>query len=269
MRFSVLASGSSGNSTYVETDDARLLIDVGVSLKQIQQALEEIAVAGETLDAILVTHEHVDHIKGLGAVARKFKLPIYATEETWGALDQMEKKIGALDPGQRKILDKSKSTHFQTLKVEPFEISHDCADPVGFCFYEGETKLALATDLGYVSQRIMNTIQDADAYILETNHDPEMVRVGPYPWHLKRRVLGDKGHLSNEAAAEALLEVMTTSTRHVFLAHQSHQNNMPELADLTVRGRLRKNGVRVGEEIELYQTYRDKPTRLMKIKRGE
>lgn len=264
MRFSVLASGSSGNSTYVETPDAKLLIDAGVSLKQIQAALDEIAVSGETLDAILVTHEHVDHIKGLGAVARKWKLPVYATESTWLALD---KQIGTIDPKQRCVLDKYRRTAFGTMEVEPFEISHDCVDPVGFCFYEKETKLALATDLGYVSQRIMDTIQDADAYIIETNHDPEMVRVGPYPWHLKRRVLGDKGHLSNEVAADTLLEIMTKATQHIFMAHQSHQNNFPELADITVRGRLQQNGVKVGEDVELYQTYRNKPTPLISIQR--
>ncbi|MDB5083684.1 MAG: metallohydrolase [Bacilli bacterium] len=265
MRFSVLASGSSGNSTYVETDDAKILIDAGVTLKQITAAFEEIAVSAGALDAILITHEHSDHIRGLGAVARKWKTPIYATELTWL---ELEKQIGEILPEQRRYLDKEAGIQFGSLQVKPFEISHDCTDPVGFCFYEGSTKLTLATDLGYVSQRIMDTIQDSDAYILETNHDPEMVRVGRYPWHLKRRVLGDKGHLSNETAADALLEVMTKYTKHVYMAHQSKENNFPELAELTLNGKLKNSGIHVGEDIALNQTYRSRPTPLQNIQRG-
>jgi phosphoribosyl 1,2-cyclic phosphodiesterase len=264
MKFSVLASGSTGNCTYIGADGVNLLIDAGVSGKQIQAALEEIAVSGESIDAILVTHEHSDHIKGVGVMARRFQIPVYATEGTWRELDKVVEGIPESD---RHVIKAGDKLEFGELTIEPFTISHDCNEPVGFNIYEGETKLTHVTDLGYVSERVKETIAGADAYIFESNHDVEMLRVGPHPWNVKRRILSDKGHLSNEAAGEALSEVISGDTQDVYLAHLSPDNNVPELAELTVQTILQGAGIQVGEDVQLHQTYRKKPTPIRSLTR--
>ncbi|MGZ4031990.1 MAG: MBL fold metallo-hydrolase [Tumebacillaceae bacterium] len=264
MRFSVLCSGSTGNSIYVETDEAKVLIDAGVSGKQILAGLEEVGASAE-LDALLVTHEHSDHVRSVGVMARKVKgVGVYATQGTW---EGMEKYVGEIGGPQRNVFRVGESLSFGDLKIEPFAISHDAREPVGFCFYQGDTKLALATDLGYVSDRVKEAIEGADAFIFEANHDVEMLRMGPHPWSVKKRILGDKGHLSNEASGDALIEVLSGNSQDVYLAHLSPDNNMPEIAEITVRGILQQNGITVGQEVVLHDTYRDKPTPLKSIKR--
>ncbi|MFD2170565.1 MBL fold metallo-hydrolase [Tumebacillus lipolyticus] len=265
MRFSVLCSGSSGNSIYVETDQTKILIDAGVSGKQITSSLKEIGVDVSELDALLVTHEHSDHVRGVGVMARKCKgLDVYATAGTWRG---MQKHVGDIAEERQHVFAVEDALNFADLHIEPFPVSHDALDPVGFCFYQGETKLALATDLGYASDRVKRAIQGADALIFEANHDPEMLRMGPYPWSVKQRILGDKGHLSNESAGDVLSEVLSGDSKDVYLAHLSPDNNMPEIAEITVRGVLTQNGYQVGKEVVLHDTYRDKPTALKTIKR--
>lgn len=272
LRFSVLASGSTGNAIYVETEKTRFLIDAGVAGKQIEAAMNEIAVSLADLDAILVTHEHSDHIKGVGVVARKIiserkreqdrygklEVPIYATEGSWHDLHGLMKDY---PESYRKVIRTGDKLEFADLVVESFPLSHDAREPVGYVFHHGNSKLTLATDLGYMSSRVKDTIADSDAYILESNHDVNMLRVGPYPWHLKQRILGDKGHLSNEAAGEALLDILSERTRDVYLAHLSQENNLPELAQLTVEGILDEGGKRMN----LHRTYPNKPTPLHQI----
>jgi phosphoribosyl 1,2-cyclic phosphodiesterase len=272
LRFSVLASGSTGNAIYVETEKTRLLIDAGVAGKQIEAAMNEIAVSLTDLDAILVTHEHSDHIKGVGVVARKIvserkkerdlygqlEVPIYATEGSWHDLQGLMKEYAE---SCRRVIRTGDKLEFADLIVESFPLSHDAREPVGYVFHHGSSKLTLATDLGYMSSRVKDTIADSDAYILESNHDVNMLRIGPYPWHLKQRILGDKGHLSNEAAGEALLDILSERTRDVYLAHLSQENNLPELAQLTVEGILDGGGKRMN----LHRTYPNKPTPLHEI----
>jgi phosphoribosyl 1,2-cyclic phosphodiesterase len=264
IRFSVLCSGSTGNSIFVETDDAKVLIDAGVSGKQIAAALDEVGVSASDLDALLVTHEHSDHVRSVGVMARKYNLPVYTTAGTW---EGMEKYVGEIAPELQHTFTAEDSLSFGSLKIEPFPISHDAREPVGFNFYAGETKLSLATDLGYVPDRVKRAIGGADAYIFESNHDVEMLRVGPHPWNVKKRILGDKGHLSNEMAGDALTEVLSGDSKDVYLAHLSPDNNMPEIAEITVRGILTQNGFNVGSDVVLHETYRDKPTALKTIKR--
>ncbi|HEU4962469.1 MAG TPA: MBL fold metallo-hydrolase [Bacilli bacterium] len=265
MRFSVLCSGSTGNAIYVEAEGAKVLIDAGVSGKQITNSLAEVGVDAKELDALLVTHEHSDHVRGVGVMARKYNLPVYATPGTWAG---MGKYVGDIAPEQQyEFTMGDGALEFAGLKIEPFRISHDANDPVGFTFFHDDTKLALATDLGYVSEHVKQAIEDADALIFESNHDVEMLRMGPHPWNVKKRILGDKGHLSNEMAGDALTEVLTGNSKDVYLAHLSPDNNMPEIAEITVRGILNQNGIRVGEDVILHETYRDKPTPLKSIKR--
>jgi phosphoribosyl 1,2-cyclic phosphodiesterase len=254
----VLASGSTGNAMVVKNGEATLMIDAGLSAKKLEQLLESRSLDANKIDALLVTHEHSDHIRGLGPFARKYKLPIYANAKTWEA---MEPHIGALEDHQRNVFETGSILDFGLLKVESYAVSHDAAEPVGFCFYHEDQKLSLATDLGYVSPNVREKIADSDVLILEANHDIEMLRVGRYPWNIKRRILGDSGHLSNAAAGEALCTLVTERTKRVYLAHLSKDHNLLDLARLTVNNLLEENGLyRKNPRLKLMDTYDDRPT---------
>lgn len=251
MRFSVLASGSTGNALYVETNKQRLLIDAGLSGKKIDELFNQIDRDPKQLDGILVTHEHSDHIKGVGIYARKYKLPIYANEKTWKA---MEDQLGTIPTEQKFTFATGEVKTFGDIEIESFGVSHDAAEPMFFCFYHEGKKLVHATDMGYVSEAIKGTIRGANAYIFETNHDLNMLRLGKYPWNVKRRILSDVGHVSNEDAALALSEVITDETKRIYLAHLSLDNNMKDLARLSVSQVLEERGLPPGEQFQLYDT---------------
>lgn len=258
LRFTVLASGSTGNATVVSTDAATVLVDVGLSGKKVETLMELRGVSGSDLDAIFVTHEHSDHIKGLGAFARKYEVPVYANEKTWAA---MAKQVGELPDEQRRVLAADSEMEIADLRIESYAISHDAAEPVGYCFQADGVKLGLATDMGYMSDKVMRKLLGADVLVLESNHDIEMLRMGRYPWNIKRRILGDTGHLSNEAAGEALCRLLNGTTRRVYLAHLSLQHNLMDLAKLTVNTVLEDNGFFYHQhEFALRDTYPDMPT---------
>ncbi|QOR84298.1 MBL fold metallo-hydrolase [Geobacillus stearothermophilus] len=251
MRFSVLASGSTGNAFYVETDRQRLLVDAGLSGKQLEELFAEIGRHPKQLDALLVTHEHSDHIKGLGVLARKYRLPVYANEKTWRA---MEQTVGDIPAEQKFVFPLGAVRTFGDVDVESFGVSHDAAEPMFYVFhYEGK-KLALLTDTGYVSERIKKTIENADVFVFESNHDVGMLRMGRYPWSVKRRILSDVGHISNEEAGLALADVIGDRTKQIYLAHLSQDNNMKELARMTVAQMLEQRGLAVGAHFRLYDT---------------
>ncbi len=263
LRFTILASGSTGNAMVVGNDEVQLLVDAGLSAKKTEQLMNEREVCASGLQGILITHEHADHIKGVGALARKYDLPVYANEKTW---EQLDKQLGEIAEENKKVMETGEMLDFGTLKVESFAVSHDAAEPVGFCFYEGDRKLALATDLGYVSSKVKEKIADADVLILEANHDVEMLRMGSYPWNVKRRILSDLGHLSNESAGEALAELLSGRTKRVYLAHLSRDHNLMDLAKLTVNNILEDNGISMGEgDVRLMDTYYDRPTKWDRI----
>ncbi|WP_042358072.1 MBL fold metallo-hydrolase [Geomicrobium sp. JCM 19055] len=263
MRFSVLASGSTGNAMYVESERTKLLIDAGLSGKKMEELFQTIGRSLSEVDAILVSHEHSDHIKGVGIVARKYNIPIYANEKTWKA---METSIGPVQTDQRFHLETGSNLSFQDLTVETFGVSHDAADPMFFVFHENNRKLALATDMGYVSDRIKGTLKEANALVFESNHDINMLRMGRYPWNVKRRILGDMGHVSNEDAALALADIITDKTRHIYLAHLSLDNNMKELAKMTAEQVLLEEGVTCGTGgVLLHDTDPYHPTSLQTV----
>lgn len=251
MQFSVLASGSTGNAFYIETEHHRLLVDAGLSGKQLEQLFAQIDRDLRELTAILVTHEHSDHIKGLGVIARKYQLPIYANEKTWKA---MEGLIGDIPTEQKFIFSLGTVRSFGDLEVESFGVSHDAAEPMFFVFHHEGKKLALITDTGYVSDRMKGIIKNADVFIFESNHDVEMLRMGRYPWNVKRRILSDVGHVSNEEAGLALADVIGDRTKRIYLAHLSQDNNIKELARMTVAQTLENRGLAVGEQFALYDT---------------
>lgn len=261
LRFSVLASGSSGNAFYIESNQARLLVDVGLSGKQMDKLFQEAKVDPRKIDGILVTHEHSDHIKGLGILARKYNLPIYANDKTWS---KMEKSIGKITLDQRFHFEANKVQTFGDIDVESFSVSHDAADPMFFAFHHGNEKVALVTDLGYVSDKIKDTIKDANAYVFEANHDINMLQMGHYPWSVKRRILGDYGHVSNEDSGLALSEVISDRTERIYLAHLSKDNNMKELARMSVDQVLKQRGI----DIELCDTDPGKATSLYEINKS-
>lgn len=256
--FTVLSSGSTGNATVVRGGGKTLMIDAGLSAKKIDELMAMREIGGADLDGILVTHEHSDHIKGLGAIARKYDLPIYANGNTWRAI---EKGIGNIPEYNRHVLETGEHRDFGDMRVESFAISHDAAEPVGYNFYEGSRKLSVATDLGYVSEKVMTAIADADVLVLEANHDIEMLRMGRYPWNTKRRILGDLGHLSNDAAGAALSEMMSGRLKRTYLAHLSLDHNMIDLARMSVRAAMEDRGCFYKDsEFKLCDTYCDRPT---------
>ncbi len=251
LRFSVLASGSTGNAFYIESGEEKILVDAGLSGKKMEGLLHQVGVDPHSLSRILVTHEHSDHIKGLGIMARRFNLPIYANDKTWNA---MEGKVGKLSTDQKFHFSMEETKTFGGLDVESFAVSHDAAEPMFYTFHQDGKKIALVTDLGYVSERIKKTIEGADAYIFESNHDVSMLRMGRYPWNVKRRILGDSGHVSNEDCALALTDVITDQTKRIYLAHLSMDNNMKDLAHMSVKNVLEERGFDLDNRLRLHDT---------------
>jgi len=249
LRCCVLASGSSGNAVYVDCGETRVLVDAGVGPRRVAKALAEAGLQVDQVDAILVTHEHSDHVKGLRTVAKQLNAPIYTTAGTWSAIAGMWSESETVVA--RRV---TAGTPFSlgSLVIEPFALPHDANEPTGFCFYAGRTKLAIATDLGYVNDRIREAVAGAAVLVLETNHDVELLRAGSYPWHLKRRILGDRGHLSNEAGAQMLVDVLDEQVQTVCLAHLSQDNNRPELARRAVDTMLGEVSSAIRERLSVH-----------------
>ncbi|MBC1605943.1 MBL fold metallo-hydrolase [Listeria rocourtiae] len=262
LRFSILASGSSGNATLVETADQTILVDCGLSGKKIEHLFSEVGRSMSDVDAILVTHEHVDHIKGLGVLARRYEVPVYANAKTWAA---METSIGEINIAQKFQFDMETVKSFGSLQVESFGVSHDAAEPMFYIFHSGKKKFVMITDTGYVSDRMKGHIANADAYLFESNHDVEMLRMGRYPWNVKRRILGDEGHVSNEDSGIAMSEVIGDATKRIYLGHLSKDNNMKDLARMAVAQTLAGEGIIVGEQVELFDTDPEIPTSIFTV----
>ena len=262
MQFSVLASGSSGNALFLENGEQSFLVDAGLSCKQMVKLIEQIDRDPNKINGIFVTHEHSDHIKGIGVMARKYKLPIYANEKTWRA---MEHSIGDVPIDQKFTFDMETVKTFGNLEVESFGVSHDAAEPMFYIFRSGGKKLVIITDTGYVSDRMKKLIADADVYIFESNHDVQMLQMSRYPWSVKQRILSDVGHVSNEDEAFAMGEVIGNNTSQIYLAHLSRDNNMKDLARMSVQQTLEMQGIQIGTKVELYDTDPSIPTKLRAV----
>ncbi|MDQ0158360.1 MBL fold metallo-hydrolase [Alkalibacillus salilacus] len=262
LEFSVLASGSSGNAFFIGTDQTKWLVDAGLSGKKIETLLDEVEVNPHDLDGVLVTHEHSDHIKGLGIMARRYNLPIYANEKTW---DAMNSSIGKVSQEQKFEFDMETVRTFADLDVESFGVSHDAADPMFYVFHHEGKKVALLTDTGYVSERMKKTVENADAILFETNHDVGMLQMGRYPWNVKRRILSDLGHVSNDDAAWAMMDVIGNRTKQIFLGHLSQDNNMVDLAQMSVSQTLTQYDYPIGDGLDLVPTSPIKPTSLIRL----
>lgn len=226
MQVSVLASGSKGNSTYIEMDGTRLLVDAGISARRIKQSLAGLDVDIRSLDGIFITHEHRDHIKGLTTLSKQYHLPIFTRPETFRAMYCVD----TIAEGCFQAM--GEQVQLGRLSVQAFNISHDAANPVGYRV-QGSQTCTVATDLGFVTSNVQAALEGSDVLVLEANHDPELLKQGPYPWPLKQRILSNRGHLSNRDAAWALAR-MQRHPKAVFLAHLSEENNCPDVARETV-----------------------------------
>lgn len=263
--FCTLASGSSGNCHLLVSGGESLLIDAGLSGKQIQQRMTDINADPAALTGILISHEHGDHIQGAGILSRRFNIPIFANEGTWTA---MEHKVGKIDPKHQRIFDSTKPFAIGALGVTPYQLSHDAADPVGFVLETGKLKIGIATDLGCLPADFQDLMRHADLVVMESNHDVNMLQVGKYPYPLKRRILSDQGHLSNESAANAIVQLVKHNVKSVLLAHLSRENNFPELAMSTVTGVLSENGIIPGRDMNLQLSVRERVSCLYQFAAG-
>ncbi len=234
MRLCSIASGSSGNCIYVGSGQTHLLIDTGISKKRIEESLAELGVSGDELDGILVTHEHIDHIQGLGVFSRKYQVPIYATKGTICGICDC-KTLGKMPDGLYHEVKADEKFVIGDIEIMPFVISHDANEPTGFRLESEERSVAVATDLGCYDDYIIEHLKGLDAIVLEANHDVHMLEVGPYPYALKQRVLGARGHLSNELTGRLLCKILYDKLKYIVLGHLSKDNNYAELAIETVK----------------------------------
>ncbi len=234
---SVLASGSKGNCVVVRSEKAKILIDAGLSGIKIWTAMDEIGLTKDKIKALFITHDHSDHIKGAGIVARKLNIPLYMTEETFA---RAKKKLGKID-NHIHHFEVGESIHIDDLIIESFPSSHDAVDSCNFVVRQNANdlaKLAVCTDLGYSTRVTLNRIAGATTLILESNHDEIMLLNGPYPWELKQRVRSNKGHLSNKQAVGVINSILHKDLKNIILAHLSEENNTPILAEKTSRDYL-------------------------------
>ena len=240
MKFCSLYSGSSGNSIFIASDNTRVLIDAGLAGKKIDEALKHIGEEASSIDGIFITHEHIDHIKGVGVLSRKYDIPIYANDNTWAV---MEKNIG---------------------KIKEHNIPHDAIAPVGYTVSSGGKNASVVTDFGVFTEEIRDNIIDSDIILLESNHDINMLRMGPYPYNLKLRVLGENGHLSNEDCGNAIVSLIKSDKKkQIMLGHLSGTNNHPDLAYQTVVDVLSANGIRPGDDVTLQLASRHNPSEII------
>ena len=238
VHLTILGSGSSGNCAYLETDEVRILIDAGFTLRQIRQRLATIGRAPENLTGVLVTHEHNDHVEGLAGLAKKLKIPVYCNRPTQDALErQLQSKFIC------RLFTTGDSFELGDLVVQTFTVPHDAHDPVGFLVQTPDGNVGILTDLGHATRLVLERVRRANVLLLEANHDVKLLQDCPHrPWSLKQRILSRHGHLSNEAAAEAAEQIVSADLRHLYLGHLSRECNRSELAYDAVNARLHKIG---------------------------
>ena len=257
MRLCSIASGSSGNCIYVGSDQTHLLVDTGISKKKIDAGLKELDIKGDELKGILITHEHSDHIQGLGVFSLKYEIPIYATPGTIAGIRSYG-PLGKMPEGLLNPIHTDESFTLGDITIDPFRISHDANEPSGYRMNCGGKSVAVATDLGIYDEYTVEKLQNLDAVLLEANHDIHMLEVGSYPYYLKRRVMGDKGHLSNELSGRLLCDILHDNLKHIVLGHLSKENNYAKLAYETVKLEvtLGDNDYR-GEDLDMAVANRD------------
>ena len=260
--FCSLYSGSSGNSLFIQSDNTNILVDAGESARKIENALSSINVDAKNIDAILITHEHIDHVKSIGTLAKKYNIPVYATKETWNAMPDQAAKI---DSSLQKTYIPSEKFKIGNLVIHPFSISHDAANPCGFTISNNDKQMSIATDLGYVTKEVSDALEKSSFILLESNYDPEILKFSRYPYPLKKRISGEYGHLSNGDAAKLVVQLAKNNLKAVMLGHLSKENNFPELAYKTVADELIKSQIDASS-ISLSVANRNAPSKIIEIK---
>lgn len=230
-KFCSLFSGSSGNCLLIQSSETKILIDAGESAKKIIEALSSLNIDITEISAIFVTHEHSDHVKGLGTLSKKYDIPVYATEETWSAMPEQMKKINLMNIKKFMIGD---TIEIRDLKISPFSIPHDAVNPCGFNVYNNSNKISIATDIGEITKDVFDSLKHSKFILLESNYDPNILKCSSYPYSLKQRILGPTGHLSNQLAGKLISNLTHYGLTQAMLGHLSKENNFPELAYKTV-----------------------------------
>ena len=266
MRLCSIASGSSGNCVYVGSDTTHLLIDVGISGKRTEAGLKELGLKMSDIDGIFITHEHADHISGLGVLSRKYGVPIYATQGTIEGIRNTA-SVGEIDVGLFQIIKPDEKCIVKDLSLYPMHTSHDAADPVAYRISHGSQKIGIITDLGCYTDYTVECLKDLDVLYLEANHDVHMLQVGPYPYYLKQRILGERGHLSNESAGKLLSRLLHDKLQAIVLGHLSKENNLPELAYESVRVEVTMSDTKYdGNDFPLYVAKRSEVSDIITVR---
>lgn len=263
MRMMSIASGSSGNCIYVGSDNTHILIDDGISRKRVLAGLAEAQLDITDISAIFVTHEHSDHIDGLGVLLRKTPIPVYASEGTIEGIKSYSKMKG-VDHSLFNVIEPDTDTEINDLVVHSFNVYHDAKQPFAYTISNNGSRAGVITDLGHYDDYIVNNLQGINSLLIESNHDIKMLEAGKYPYHLKRRILGDRGHLSNEASGRLLNCLLNDDMKHILLGHLSHENNYEELAFETVRleVNLGENQYKA-DDFDIKVAKRDRPSELV------
>ena len=241
MKISVLASGSKGNSSYIETKKSKILVDIGMTCLYIETKLKKINVNPSELDGIILTHTHVDHINGLKVFIKKYNTKVYLSEKMLKDIKEI------FDIQNYQIIDDD--FNIKDLNIEIFKTSHDSSDSNGYIFNEADKSIVYITDTGYLNRKYREKLANKNIYIIESNHDIKMLQDGKYPYHLKQRILSDTGHLSNEMASKYLVQYIGNNTKKIVLIHLSHENNNPEIALKTLENKLLENNIKFNDII--------------------
>ncbi len=251
LKFATIASSSSGNCTYIGTDSTNILIDAGLSGKKTEECLKALELSAQDIDAIFVTHEHIDHCDGIGVLSRRYNIPVYATEGTW---ENMPSKVRAEDmrDSLKRAVYPNETVIFNDIVIKPFSIPHDAAQPVGYSIITDREKITVATDMGHISSEVRENIKGSSVLLLESNHDVDMLKNGSYPYNTKQRILSDTGHLSNKGAGEFLKAYADSRLKYVFLGHLSRENNTPKVAFETVRDIICESGIELGGDFDMW-----------------
>ena len=266
LRFLSLGSGSSGNCYLLYTDSDALLIDIGVGTRMLKRRLREYGLSMDRVTAVLVTHDHADHVKSVGTVSKDYLLPVYTTREVHAGIDRNYCVRHKIAPDRMRLVEREMCFEVGSFKVTPFSVPHDSADNVGYRIEAEGVVFSVMTDVGHVTQRMKEVIGGTDYLVIEANYDEEMLTAGPYPEHLKTRIAGPLGHMSNRVCGVAIAENATERLRHVWLCHLSEENNDPELAFKVVSERLKRSGRVVGTDINLTVLRRTKTTGVFELK---
>lgn len=261
LNFCSLYSGSSGNCLFIETNSTKILVDCGTSLKKITEGLKNIDRKIEDIDAIIVTHEHSDHVQSLGNASKSFNIPVYTNFETLEAMPKQKEKISIEN---QKLFEIGNEFNIGDLAIYPFSIPHDAANPCGFNIFNNKSKLTVATDLGHMDNTLINNMKGSSFILLESNYDPEILKCSKYPYILKQRISGPQGHLSNSTAGKTISALIKSDLKEVMLGHLSKENNFPELAYQTVIEELQNSDIDLNE-LRLSVANRDKHSKIINI----